>query len=203
MSIAFTCDYCGGAIDSEGEDNWVTLSAKGGSGWRRHKVDSLGHYHDDVGRPCFDTVRDAIKMVTEYGTHLESIPVASGQAIADQRGRHTRPDGAAVDLPVARSSETEATKRAAAGTKLYQLGRFGGVSNQARRALGAVDVVCLEDAVHWTRKDLLALPDVGKQTVARIDGALRERGLAFRGEQTQAAGARVTEQSCIDERRER
>jgi hypothetical protein len=116
MSITITCDYCGEAIDSLG-DQTVTITARGDKGGpkrARWKDGYLGHYH---GEPCYRHVLEAI--IEIHQDELERIPTATPDQIAalkpGDEGDHERdfeplfdiklhelPNGGILEIPSTR-----------------------------------------------------------------------------------------------------
>jgi hypothetical protein len=176
MSYTFICDYCGAMIEDE---DWVTLDTTGHGWGAKRRSGYVGHYHDDEAKPCFDEIWSAIKLVRDYGEVIEAIPVASGQKIASERSKHTKPEGSDVEIPSGGTSK-EDRKRGAAGTPLWRLPDGSEITFRARIALKDGGISCLEDAADWTSDELLALHGVGQGTLTRLRKALDELGLSFK-----------------------
>jgi len=60
--------------------------------------------------------------------------------------------------------------------------RAPGVTCNAMRALMGLRAESLDEFLHYSREDLLAVDGVGSKTVEAIEESLRQRGLALRGE---------------------
>jgi hypothetical protein len=88
MTIVRLCDFCGREIPPSA-DRIKLLEAD----QREYPRKVLADYHDY----CWNEVRGALRLIESVGGSLEHLPVASHQAIAAMRRRHTFPaDGDAA-----------------------------------------------------------------------------------------------------------
>lgn len=96
MTSYLQCDYCGEPIDEDEDRNYVTIDARGfkeddDCGWS-HVNGYLGHYHASHDQPCYQRIRDGIRLVNAVAPSLEQIPTATAQKIARLRRTHKKAD---------------------------------------------------------------------------------------------------------------
>lgn len=95
MTEYLQCDYCGEPIDDDDSRYYVTIDAHGfkddGGDWS-HVNGYIGHYHASLDQPCYERVRDSIRLVNAVGPSLEQIQTATPQKIASLRRKHKKAD---------------------------------------------------------------------------------------------------------------
>jgi len=88
MSLIYTCNFCGEIIGHNVP--YVTLNANGERSADHWRTGYVGHYHADPAAGCWNRMLEAIRLCD--APRLDSIPVATYQAITAHRRKHRPPD---------------------------------------------------------------------------------------------------------------
>jgi hypothetical protein len=173
MSVTITCNYCGETI--EDDQPYMMFVADAERSDRSWVSGTIGHYHTpgrdkSLAHPsgrrgsadapdCWAAIYDVLQLAHDYAPTLEGIPVASGQAIAALRRRHSQ--GANVDR------DDEIADVADLPVQVLDL------RPQTRLALSRAGVDTLRELHRRVRdRSILSAPGVAQKTLAEIERAL-------------------------------
>jgi hypothetical protein len=88
LSLIYTCNFCGETIGHNVP--YVTLNANGERSADHWRTGYVGHYHADPAAGCWNRMLEAIRLCD--APRLDSIPVATYQAITARRRKHRPAD---------------------------------------------------------------------------------------------------------------
>lgn len=163
MSYTFTCDWCGGEIESVRRAIKLRAEAGEDTDWR-------GGWAADYHPDCMHDVMDAIDLIRGVGKFVDSIPVRE-KLVEQEKPRPTpRP------TTTGRPSRKEWDRRVAAGTRLHKLGFGPAVVHRLYQA----NLLTLEEVAERTEEEVAAIRGVGFMTMQRLRAALANARLSFR-----------------------